>query len=366
MTSTLPKIFAAPIALTLLHVGAQWGDAPGPVTAAIIVALAASLAFGLWTLYRQEKSEEARCGGLRSRVQELEGFQRAAQLEAGGLRAEIERVRSLVREAVGNLNVSFSDMNRHAQHQGTVLQKIIPNDGGSGSANAREFAQASGKLMSDLAKTLADESRDSAVTVQRIDDMTQQLDSIFALLEDVKSIADQTNLLALNAAIEAARAGEAGRGFAVVAEEVRNLSERSTTFNEQIRTRMSQSREAIAKVRETVNGMAARGMAASSTAEEKVGRMVSQVEGLNEAFAQALREVSASTGEISGAVAKAVRCLQFEDIATQALGSAERHQSRMEAIFAESRGEAPKENWRETAQKPVAQTSLQSGAVELF
>lgn len=59
---------------------------------------------------------------------------------------------------------------------------------------------------------------------------------IEGIINTIQGIAEQTNLLALNASIEAARAGESGKGFAVVAEEVRKLSEQTTSSAKEIET----------------------------------------------------------------------------------------------------------------------------------
>jgi methyl-accepting chemotaxis protein len=264
-------------------------------------------------------------------------------------------------------------MNRQASAQQGAVSRILSRNGESeGGVGVRHFAETAGSLMNGLVEALARASRQSAASAGQIDDMVKHLDAIFDLLGDVKTIADQTNLLALNAAIEAARAGEAGRGFAVVAEEVRSLSERSTSFNEQIRKLVSSSRDAVAKVRESVGEMAARDHDASNQARDESARLLRQVEDLNTGLTSGIREVSSSREHIAQAVGQAVRCLQFEDITTQALSAAERHLRRLDAIHAEGSGAAPAaassggENWRMPAHKPVAQVSMESGAVELF
>jgi len=84
--------------------------------------------------------------------------------------------------------------------------------------------------------TQSDQLKDNLIRIQKLSDEMEQMRP---MVNDISDIADRTNLLALNAAIEAARAGEAGRGFAVVADEVRRLSTQTNKSAKEIADRIT-------------------------------------------------------------------------------------------------------------------------------
>lgn len=68
-----------------------------------------------------------------------------------------------------------------------------------------------------------------ATTVERVQrgaqDISDTLNQVASVSDEIGQIAFQTRLVAFNASVEAARAGEAGRGFGVVAQSVKDLSD---------------------------------------------------------------------------------------------------------------------------------------------
>ncbi len=391
-----------PLLLPLLATAAQFVTAVAPVHPVLLWGLGAlmiaSWAYVIWAIQSGKLNVHA-VGhpeddpDAQHYKQLLEDVQSMAQGEISALRTDMQRVHDLVAEAVADISASFDEIQQHSTVQESEMRRIVDEGDDRGTLDLRGFTSRAGDLMSQLVGVLAEESAHSAQNVERIDDMATHLDAIFELLEDVKSIADQTNLLALNAAIEAARAGDAGRGFAVVAEEVRSLSERSTSFNDQIRKRVHDSREAMAKVRSAVKEMAARDLAASEDAQSKVERLVGQSEELNQALAQGIGQVSACGERIAQAVNKAIRSLQFGDITTQAVNAAFSHLERLADMGHEAsslrhglpaegerlrphqqarlaqvkeRIEPKQQNWQQRPHKPAEQQSMDSGSVELF
>ncbi|MCL1499052.1 methyl-accepting chemotaxis protein [Xanthomonas nasturtii] len=404
-TVTLPRTpmysrplirLAAPLALTLLYPFAVGFDWPASVRWAILATMTLSwLGFAAWVTYSQFRPNPDQARILREQDQLLNELRTFVSNEVDGSRSEVERARELIRQAVSGLGGSFEAMNRKSRQQSQALARIVDRAGDDGSAgvDVARFAQHASSRMEQLVEALEQVSGQSTNTVHHIDEMAQHLDGIFALLEDVKSIADQTNLLALNAAIEAARAGEAGRGFAVVADEVRNLSERSTTFNEQIRKLAHSSKESIAKVRETVSQLASRHMDRSREARHESAAMLENVAQINASLGDGMREISECARSIDGSVAEAVRALQFEDIATQTLSGIHTHLDRLTAINREAvalqellhrnggvydsdlvaalakvsnRLRDMRVEWERPPHKPVAQQGMGAGTVELF
>lgn len=323
---TLWRYLGIPAAATAVYLGAHLMQAPAALAWGLCALSIVAWAGTCWLLIQRVQRAESRTAD-RHKLMELRG---GIARESDGVREEVQRVSGLLREAIRDLTAAFGRMNEQSQRQSRAVSQVLSQSGrGHQAVDVRQFAQRAGSLMESLVDTMGEATRQSAASVQRIDSMVKHLDAIFELLGDVKTIADQTNLLALNAAIEAARAGEAGRGFAVVAEEVRNLSERSTSFNEQIRKLVFSSKDAVAQVRETVGQMASRDNDTSDRARQEVARLLGEMESLNGAINDGMHEVSHAGDQIREAVGQAVRCLQFEDIATQALGSAVRHADRL-------------------------------------
>ncbi|CAA9314615.1 MAG: Methyl-accepting chemotaxis transducer domain protein [uncultured Lysobacter sp.] len=382
---------APPLAMTLMLTLALALEWPGYVRWGLLVAMTAAWLAFAWFASHPGPRNRAQLAEQNRLLEDLRTF---IGTEVQGSRSEIERTRDLIRESVAKLGSSFDSVNRQSRQQSQIVARIVDRTDtqGGGGGDVQAFAVHAAQQMEQLVEALEAVAGQSGTTVSHIDAMAGHLDGIFSLLEDVKSIADQTNLLALNAAIEAARAGDAGRGFAVVADEVRNLSERSTAFNEQIRKLAHSSKDSIARVRDTVSQMASRDLDRSRGARHEAASMLERVEGINRGLGNGMREIADCGRMIDNSVAEAVRSLQFEDIATQALSAANVHLERLTAINREAsalqellqRGninEADREqalarlgqrigqlrsDWERPPHKAVMQQTMDAGSVELF
>jgi methyl-accepting chemotaxis protein len=313
------------------------------------------------------------------------------------LKGELTQIRILVEDSAHTLQDSFQGINGHSQTQLQMVQGMIANISGNVSGNSTEnisfaeFADETDKVLRYFVDNVIEISQSTMQMVERIEDIASQMDKADALLSDVKIIADQTNLLALNAAIEAARAGEAGRGFAVVADEVRKLSQRSNRFSDEIRKVILDSRDNIKDARNSIGEVASKDMNFAIQSKARVDEMIIHLGNLNETIAENLTHISKVSGRIHNMVSDSVRSLQYEDIIRQLVGYSEHHINRLESIignlqsgvkeltedpvlnkkqfivgFSALRGHIIEQIRQERAHKPVEQTSMDQGEVELF
>jgi methyl-accepting chemotaxis protein len=126
-------------------------------------------------------------------------------------------------------------------------------------------------------------------TVAKLGESSAEIGNVIKV---ITSIAQQTNLLALNATIEAARAGEAGKGFAVVANEVKELAKQTAKATEDI------SRKIEAIQGDTKGAVEAIG---------QIGKIINQINDIQNTIASAVEQQTATTGEISRNVSEAAK-----------------------------------------------------------
>lgn len=314
----------------------------------------------------------------------VRGLDTELDQDVEGIELEIHRVQNLISESVGELSASFNRLHAIARSQSELLEKSL----GAGADSAEDGGSAAtAEALQNFMEALVTVSSQSVAMATDTENMLQHLHGIFRVLEEARSLAEQTNLLALNASIEAARAGEAGRGFAVVADEVRKLSQRSAEFNEQIRERVEETREAVARVQNNARGLVSFDVAKTTAEKERIAQTLKRAEQARSEIRQKLMtELAPINANLQKTVADAVRSLQFEDISSQALGTAAEAVSRLTDLRVEVHAAvkdaedplscipalagklATLRQRRETRMRarPVAQTSMEEGSVELF
>ena len=210
-----------------------------------------------------------------------------SSLAASTLTADVGRSVDSVASATEQMSTSIKEIARNTAEAERVAQKAVA------------LASSTDRTVRKLAESSA---------------------GIGSVIKVITSIAEQTNLLALNATIEAARAGDAGKGFAVVANEVKDLAKETARATEQIESRISDIQT------DTESAV---------FAIESIGKIISEISGIQSEMTVAIDQQSSVTLEISSTIVKTAS--GSEAISMLVEGVVEKAQSNRQASDAVSK-----------------------------
>lgn len=249
----------------------------------------------------------------KSARESLREFEAAISAATAMIRNDLERARTMVRDATARLSRSFDALHNAAASQRAALQSVATAfyDSENG---GRSFAASTEALMRQFVDEVVRVSRDSVRIIEQLADLSTRVSGIVVSADAIDGLARETRFIAFNARIETHRAGDAGRTFKVVADEVKRLANASSTLSNSIRQNVSECNQQLAQVHKTSAGLASHDLSRAIESHRGLSGAIGKLDSINQELDIMLETVATSVSE-------AVRALQFEDMVTQIINS---------------------------------------------
>jgi methyl-accepting chemotaxis protein len=303
----------------------------------------------------------------------LENLRSGLDLVFDGLKGDLMRARSVVRDAVGHLLASFRGL------EGTVAtqRELLANISGALRENAQKNGEGltgtTSKLLREFVEQVVRVSGTSMQIIEHLMVLSEHIDMISKDASNIDQLARESRFIAFNARIETQRAGEAGVTFKVVADEIKRLAGASTSLSSHIRQEVSQSIDCLGLIRKSATDLASHDMNTAIESRSGLFDMVQRLDEVNDTL-------EGTVSRVTMLIAEATRSMQFEDMLTQLLDGINKKVLALGTLTKRAfsvlsvRDQAGVEELNTIAKLlselahpgAVAQTSMNHGEIELF